>query len=68
MLDITRAGQDYADELSMRITSGHWDAATTERSRALSLHVSEKGRHTLHGSARGAASEAALVFDKLESS
>ena len=68
VLDITRANQDYATEQSMRIASDHWDAATAERSRALSLHVSEKGRHTFEGSARVAASEATLVFDQQESS
>ncbi len=63
-----RANEDFSAEQTMRVAGFEWSAATTERSRAYSLHVSEMGRHTLEGSVRVAASEASLTFDKGESS
>lgn len=64
VLDITHANQDFATEQDMTSQGNRWDAGTAERSRALSLHVSEAGRHTAEGSRRVSAAEASVLFDQ----
>jgi hypothetical protein len=66
-LDIRHANEQLDREETMRTASRRWDAGATERARALSLHASESGRHTLEGRNRVAAAEASVAFDKQES-
>jgi hypothetical protein len=64
-LDMTRARDDLDREQAANAVA--WDAGATERSRALSLHASEAGRHTLEGRLRVAAAEASLAWSKRDS-
>jgi hypothetical protein len=66
-LDIQSAKDALDREERMRMSALRWDAGATERHRALSLHASEPGRHTLDGGNRVAAAEASVEFDKIAS-